>query len=595
MGRVFRNLNLLATLACLYSCSRHYNERKAPENSSFDSKQRSVDSIQGESRNAECGSNANTGLSLGTTNSCSGRPVDDGEGVPGYLTDPKFLALEISSELGTSASDGKISGKIGSVQAASQIDTKATKILVVAFQIPFQELAEVLSRNGKSMELMPSQFSAVYAFEDGAFAISGKISKEQPLFVAIASKVSKDGKVAINGMPRQMAYQEKVKDGGEFSWPKKTILAANEDYVQNGLISAGNGVSCVILQGTAKCWGLNNYGQLGNGELQSNFFAAKQVVGLSSGVTKITAGSDYHLCAVQNGAAKCWGDGHYGQLGDSVLGETSFGINRPMSPFGLSSGVTDISVGRRQTCAVVNGAAKCWGCGNSVGQLGLGSVVEDSSMIPAQVVGLDSGVTAISSGYSHSCAIVKGAAKCWGDNIQGALGTGRSTGPEPRPVQVLGLESGVTAISASPFASFTCAVVNGAAKCWGYNGSRQLGSEEATTDGTPTQVKGLTSGVTAITTGTLHACAIVDGVAKCWGGAAEGALGIGEMPAVSTMPPTQASPGGAVVTAIAAGAFHTCAIMNAATYCWGNGEHGELGMPRQESIQVYSPLLVPGL
>ena len=71
------------------------------------------------------------------------------------------------------------------------------------------------------------------------------------------------------------------------------------------------------------------------------------------------------------------------------------------------------------TCAIQNGAAKCWGYNNN-GQLGNGS--NEQSLIPVQVEGLDSDVTAISAGREHTCAIVEGKAWCWGKNSDGQLG-----------------------------------------------------------------------------------------------------------------------------------------------------------------------------
>ena len=84
-------------------------------------------------------------------------------------------------------------------------------------------------------------------------------------------------------------------------------------------------------------------------------------------------------------------------------------------------------------------------------------------MIPVDVTGLTSDVTAISAGGRHTCAIHNGAAKCWGRNWYGQLGDGtvtiRNDDPDTpgddrvdnnrsTPAQVLGLTSGVTAISA---------------------------------------------------------------------------------------------------------------------------------------------------
>ena len=52
------------------------------------------------------------------------------------------------------------------------------------------------------------------------------------------------------------------------------------------------------------------------------------------------------------------------------------------------------------------------------------SSVSGMSLIPVRATGLVSGVTAVSAGGSHACAVVQGAAKCWGYNVGGALGDG---------------------------------------------------------------------------------------------------------------------------------------------------------------------------
>ena len=179
-------------------------------------------------------------------------------------------------------------------------------------------------------------------------------------------------------------------------------------------ISTGRYHTCAVLtSGAAKCWGYNGWGQLGDGT-RTDRWAPVQVSGLGSGVSMIAAG-DHHTCAVlASGAAKCWGNNTFWQLGDG----TQTHRWAPVQVSGLGGGVSTVAAGGSQTCAVLaSGAAKCWGY-NWYGQLGDGTQTERGA--PVQVSGLGGGVSTIAAGGSHTCAVlVSGAAKCWGYNGSG--------------------------------------------------------------------------------------------------------------------------------------------------------------------------------
>ena len=357
-------------------------------------------------------------------------------------------------------------------------------------------------------------------------------------------------------------------------------------------ISTGNFYTCAVASGRALCWGQNNSGQLGTGNM-SGALTPQQAGDLTTGVTQISAGKD-HTCAVVGGRALCWGEGGLGRLGHNemdseVMNSETADKLTPTQVHGLTAGVTQISAGKNHTCAVVNGGAMCWGLGTS-GRLGRGN--QDTQTGPQQVSGLTANVTQISAGGSHTCAVVNGGAMCWGFGSRGRLGTG-SLDTQTSPQAVNDLTSGVTQISAG--SEHTCAVVNGAAWCWGKGRERQLGHNglnPQTDKKTPTRVYGLASGVTQISAGFEHTCAVVEGRALCWGEGANGRLGTGNNSDQTT--PTQVVGLTSGVTEISAGQRHTCAVVEGHAVCWGESADGRLGNNNSRDDQN-TPVSVNGL
>ena len=166
---------------------------------------------------------------------------------------------------------------------------------------------------------------------------------------------------------------------------------------------------------------------------------------------------------------------------------------------------------------------------NVTGQLGDGTTTDSS--VPVDVKGLGSGVAAISAGALPDLRpdqLQRG--QVLGRQRRRAAWATARRRPVRVPVDVKGLGSGVAAISAGPY--HTCALIRFAgAKCWGANGYGQLGDGTTANSSVPVDVRGLGNGVAAISAGGyngLHTCAVTDsGRVKCWGANGYGQLGDG--------------------------------------------------------------------
>ncbi len=320
--------------------------------------------------------------------------------------------------------------------------------------------------------------------------------------------------------------------------------------------------SCAVVAAGSRCWGDNSSGNLGDGTTAPDSLPV--IVSGALVLTQITTGTS-HSCGLNAaGAAWCWGLNTSGQLGDGT-GSTSF---LPVAVIGGHTFV-QLSAGGVHTCGVrTDGAVYCWGAGGN-GRLGYGGTL--SSGTPLLTTGGHLYST-VSAGAAHSCGVrTDGVVLCWGANASGRLGDG-TTIDKLTPTAVTGTWSAVSAGG-----SHTCAIDPAAAAwCWGSSSSGQGGTGAAVASLlVPTTVTG---GLTfmAISAGTSHTCAVAtDGAAHCWGLNGSGRLGDGTTTQRNAPVPVS---GGLSYTVISAGGQHTCARSTAGSaLCWGRNLEGELG------------------
>jgi len=225
-----------------------------------------------------------------------------------------------------------------------------------------------------------------------------------------------------------------------------------------------------------------------------------------------------------------------------------------------AASLSGIGAGGEYTCVrLPDGTAYCTGR-NQFGQLGDGSWTNSSLLVP--VSGLST-VTRVAAGDEFACALLAdGTARCWGLGEQGQRGDGTTDQISLVPVPVSGLANAVALTAGYTHA---CALLgDGTIRCWGANPDGQLGDPFTPPAGSsvPVTVFNISS-ATAIAAGAFHACAVLaDRTVRCWGNNSNGQLGDGTLMSSSTPVPVQSLSG---VTDITAGGHHTCALLTDGT------------------------------
>ncbi|MFP2928443.1 RCC1 domain-containing protein [Pyxidicoccus sp. 3LG] len=324
-------------------------------------------------------------------------------------------------------------------------------------------------------------------------------------------------------------------------------------------ITAGGTHTCALLEGgLVRCWVRNQFGQLGyNSTLDvgdGEPIASFGYVNLGGNAVKLAAGLEHTCALLDTGRVRCWGRNQHGQLGYGNI--ESIGDNeQPWKAGDVNLGglaAKDIVAGDFHTCALLtDGRMSCWGH-NAHGQLGLshrsnlGDVAAPNSVAPYFPGGP---AMQLSAGKYHTCALLEtGAVRCWGGNLVGQTGVGSggtsyfictdyNGGNEACYYRLqtdpatTTLNLGARALQMASGGYHNCALLStGAVKCWGHNQFGQLGINSTQTQYTPPGANVDLGGSTAyqLTVGGMHSCALLStGKARCWGQGTYGQLGYG--------------------------------------------------------------------
>ncbi len=328
--------------------------------------------------------------------------------------------------------------------------------------------------------------------------------------------------------------------------PRPTLVN-NARYVTS--VVAGRAFTCVLQRsGGVRCFGAGERGQLGDGKAHDRPRAGPRSLANAS---VLAAGAEHACAIVDDGRVRCWGNDRYGQVG--AAGNALF-VPEPAAVAGLA-GARALALGAAHSCALLDdGSVWCWG-GDFAGQRGDGDDDERArSRLPSRVRGL-AGVTALTAGAHHTCALMTGGGvSCWGAAAGGKLGA-EVVDDQAAPVDVPALR-GARALAAG--GTFTCGLVGDVVRCLGgaFGTTREVPAKEAT----------------LLVAGHAHACFVVDGGARCLGDASGAQLGDGRRGGLASVRP-RAVPSLDDAVRIAASGERTCALRsNAQVSCWGAGQ-----------------------
>jgi hypothetical protein len=354
--------------------------------------------------------------------------------------------------------------------------------------------------------------------------------------------------------------------------------------ISPSVIVSGSGHTCsLVTDGTVRCWGNNQWGQIGNGTF-ANQSTPVTVAGIQNAVQIVAAG-EITCALLDDGTVQCWGRNDYCQLANdstehapSASGPVSNDANStPMTVPGIEHATQIATTGYVSCARIDDGTVRCWGSWGT------------SSLEPMQCPRTVYTLSSVSDaeavyGAATICALrADGTTVC---DFTGAL-PGRSVTAPADTVQLIALGGGAE-----------CALrVDGTVWCWGNNQNYQYGNGRMASSPTPVQLPGLTGVMRLATNGGWNCAVLRDGSARCWGlagydlAAPDQCLINGTPPAVpcSIDPTAEADLTGAVDLSI--GDSFLCArLRDGRTVCRGVNDSGQLGDGVTTDRLTYAPV-----
>ncbi|MEI7671826.1 MAG: hypothetical protein WCK00_06905 [Deltaproteobacteria bacterium] len=267
---------------------------------------------------------------------------------------------------------------------------------------------------------------------------------------------------------------------GQLGQPLTTTISSSPLPVPDvtaKAVAVGLEHTCIItLTGSVQCWGSNVKGQLGRpvGNPIESYLPQAAITGLSAKTIK--SGYNYMCAIALDDTVKCWGDNQYGQLGNNSKVDSSTIVSA-----GSLSGVTQLTAGAYHSCAATSSTISCWGRNDS-GELGSNGTT--SLSVPTRTNIIRSGVSQLVAGLSHTCALSGTTVECWGSNankqLSGSTAGGNSFVKVSLTNSPLSLSAGLTHTCAQDSKDQTY--------CWGAGTQGRLGPNATADSATPVLV-----------------------------------------------------------------------------------------------------------